>query len=44
MNPNTHADRKITENRAAIPLFPPIFTPNDQDNGIRENNGIRFLY
>lgn len=28
MNPNTRVDRKITENRSAIPLIPPLYHPD----------------
>jgi hypothetical protein len=55
LDPSTLVDRKITENHAAIPLFTLHFHPKDLDNGnmflypqgcsgIRDNNGIKFLY
>jgi hypothetical protein len=53
--PNTGVDGEITENRSSNPLFTFIFTSKNRVNGslfrylqkcngIRSNNGIRFLY
>jgi hypothetical protein len=33
MDPITHVDSKIAENRAVIPLFTIIFTPKDWNSG-----------
>jgi hypothetical protein len=55
IDPSTRVDGKIKEDRSAIPLFTVIFIRKNQNNGslfrkilecngIRDNNGIQFLY
>jgi hypothetical protein len=55
IDPSPRVECKIKENRSAIPLFTIIFTPKARyrgilfrylqaSNGIRDNNGMQFLY